>query len=106
MPVKVRDVRVERARARDAAAARMQRLTFAGAAGATALVGLFAGVVAKAVPGRKAAPAVPPATAVPARAAPAAMPAPVPVESPAVPAPPAQPPSVSASQPVVVSGGS
>ncbi|HSP71833.1 MAG TPA: hypothetical protein VLN26_05640, partial [Gaiellaceae bacterium] len=47
------DSRIERARARDAARRRLQRLTFATVAGATALAGLFAGIAAKAVPGRK-----------------------------------------------------
>ena len=110
-------IRAARATARDAGVARLRSLTFASVAGATALTGLFAGVVAKAVPGRKT--VTTPArtaktahrTTAAAKPAPAPMPAPVPVQSQAPPPPsptaPAQAPSsVQSAPPVVVSGGS
>jgi hypothetical protein len=45
-------------RARDAALRRLHRLTVLAVAGATALAGVFAGLAAGSVPGRRAAPAV------------------------------------------------
>ena len=111
------DSRLDRARARDAARRRLQRLTFATVAGATALVGLFAGIAAKAVPGRKTVATPPKTTAsAPRTATIPAAPAPiVPVEgggsaaaapSASAPAAPSQAPAQSVAPPVVSSGGS
>lgn len=110
------DSRLDRARARDAARRRLRRLTFATVAGATALVGLFAGIAAKAVPGRKtvATPTKKTTASAPRTATIPAAPAPiVPVEgggspaaAPSAPAAPSQAPVQSVAPPVVSSGGS
>jgi hypothetical protein len=108
------DSRSERVRARDAARRRLRRLTFAAVAGATALVGLFAGIAAKAVPGRKTVTTPTKAATTSRTATIPAAPAPiVPVEggdsgaaAPSAPAAPSQAPVQSAAPPVVSSGGS
>jgi len=107
-------------RARDAALRRLRRLTAATVAGATALAGVFAGLAASSLPGRKGGGValrppislrLPQAHRVmrPARktahatAAAAATPAPSPA---AAPAPPPAAPAPTPAPPVVVSGGS
>jgi len=112
-------------RARDAALRRLRRLTAATVAGATALAGVFAGLAASSLPGRKGggvtlrtpvslrlpqahrvvrparktAHATAAAASAPAHATPAPSPAAAPAPPPAAPAPTPAPP-------VVVSGGS
>jgi len=110
--------------ARDAALARLRRLTIVATAVGTALAGGFAALAANAVPGRKAGGATSPATTRPASGgglrlqparprttttAPAPSsddaPAPATTQAPA-PSPPSAPPAPAPAPPVVVSGGS
>jgi hypothetical protein len=93
--------------ARDAALRRLRRLTAVALAGAGALAALFAGLAAKAFPGRSTATV----HRTPARSAPAVPPRAVATPPPlvsaggAAPAPPAQAPAPTPAPPVVVSGG-
>ena len=103
--------RLDAARARDAALGRLRHVTVALTAGAAILTGVFAGIGAASVPGRKVARVAPKLhrhprsrprrTEVPAPAPP------LPASSAAeVPAPPATAPTATGAPPVVVSGGS
>jgi hypothetical protein len=102
------------ARIRDAALRRLQRLTALAVAAATALAGIFAGLAAGSVPGRKAAPAMarsggslrlPQAAPTVRRHRARAHVAPA-APAPVTPAPPPAVPAPTQAAPVVVSGGS
>jgi hypothetical protein len=83
----------------------MQRTTTAVLATAGALTAVFAGLAAKALPGRHTVPSTKLATPASATTAKAKAPALVPAESAASPAAPAAPPAATQSPPVAVSGG-
>jgi len=89
---------------RDRALARLRRVTALSLAAAGTLVAAFAGLAARALPGRTAAKAA--HTQVRTQGQPATPPPLVSAQSAATPAPPAAPPSQAQSAPVVVSGGS
>jgi len=89
---------------RDRALRRLGRATSVALAAAGTLVAVFAGLAAKALPGRHAAQTT---TASVRSASPHATPPPlVPVQNAAAPAAPPSPPAQSQAPPVVVSGGS